>query len=95
MAARSPSIEASWNNANWYGSGWGVSSDNTTAGQWYVGDTSTNSSSAFGYIAEGIQSVAEGSQNVAEGSSSSNSYQSWGSTKATWGMCFITVLIPY
>ena len=88
MAVRSPSIEASWNNANWYGSGWGVSSDNTTAGQWYVGDTFTNSSNAFGHI-------AEGSQSVVEGSSSSNSYQSWGSTKATWGMCFITVLILY
>ena len=88
MAARSPSIEASWNNPNWYGYGWGVPSDNTTAGQWYVGDTSNNSPSAVGAVAEGFHSVAEGS-------SPSNSYQSWESTKATWGMHFITVLVPY
>ena len=38
VAARSPSVEASWNNPNWYGYGWGVPSKNTTAGQWYVDD---------------------------------------------------------
>ena len=88
MAAALPSVEVSWGNLQWYGPNWTVPSDDTTAGQWYVGDTSNNSPSAVGAVAEGFHSVAEGS-------SPSNSYQSWGSTKATWGMCFITVLVPY
>ena len=78
MAAALPSVEASWGNSQWYGPNWTVPSDDTTAGQWYIDDASTNPASVFYRHAEGLQN--DSSVEV-----SRNSYQSWGSTKATWG----------
>ena len=78
MAAALPSVEVSWGNLQWYGPNWTVPSDDTTAGQWYIDDASTNPASVFRRHAEGLQN--DSSIEV-----SRNFYQSLGFIKATWG----------